>query len=317
MKAAIYTSYGEPEVVNLMDLPKPTAKDHEVVVKVNAATVTSGDWRMRAGVPFAIRIYNGLFKLKRTVLGHEFSGVVDRVGAQVTRFKVGDPVFGTTGEGAGAHAEFVAVPADGIIALKPDAIPDEKAAALPVGALTALYFLRQADVRKGQKVLIYGASGSVGTYAVQLAKHFGGEVTAVCSGANAELVRSLGADQVVDYQKEDFTQKKDSYDVVFDAVGKASFRKSQNALKPRGIYLTVAMDLNLIFQSILTSLTKRYNLISAVSKPTLDDFRVIIDLAEQGSLSPVIDRTYRLSEIQQAHRHAETGHKKGNLVLLP
>jgi len=317
MKAAIYTSYGEPEVVNLMDLPKPTAKDHEVVVKVNAATVTSGDWRMRAGVPFAIRIYNGLFKLKRTVLGHEFSGVVDRVGAQVTRFKVGDPVFGTTGEGAGAHAEFVAVPADGIIALKPDAIPDEKAAALPVGALTALYFLRQADVRKGQKVLIYGASGSVGTYAVQLAKHFGGEVTAVCSGANAELVRSLGADQVIDYQKEDFTQKKDSYDVVFDAVGKASFRKSQNALKPRGIYLTVAMDLNLIFQSILTSLTKRYNLISAVSKPTLDDFRVIIDLAEQGSLSPVIDRTYRLSEIQQAHRHAETGHKKGNLVLLP
>lgn len=317
MKAAIYTSYGEPEVVNLMDLPKPTAKDHEVVVKVNAATVTSGDWRMRAGVPFAIRIYNGLFKLKRTVLGHEFSGVVDRVGAQVTRFKVGDPVFGTTGEGAGAHAEFVAVPADGIIALKPDAIPDEKAAALPVGALTALYFLQQADVRKGQKVLIYGASGSVGTFAVQLAKHFGGEVTAVCSGANAELVRSLGADQVIDYQKEDFTQKKDSYDVVFDAVGKASFRKSQNALKPRGIYLTVAMDLNLIFQSILTSLTKRYNLISAVSKPTLDDFRIIIDLAEQGSLSPVIDRTYRLSEIQQAHRHAETGHKKGNLVLLP
>ena len=317
MKAAIYTSYGEPEVVNLMDLPKPTAKDHEVVVKVNAATVTSGDWRMRAGVPFAIRIYNGLFKLKRTVLGHEFSGVVDRVGAQVTRFKVGDPVFGTTGEGAGAHAEFVAVPADGIIALKPDAIPDEKAAALPVGALTALYFLRQADVRKGQKVLIYGASGSVGTYAVQLAKHFGGEVTAVCSGANVEWVRSLGAGKVIDYQKEDFTQKKDSYDVVFDAVGKASFRKSQNALKPRGIYLTVAMDLNLIFQSILTSLTKRYKLISTVSKPTLDDFRIIIDLAEQGSLSPVIDRTYRLSEIQQAHRHAETGHKKGNLVLLP
>jgi len=317
MKAAIYTSYGEPEVVNLMDLPKPTAKDHEVVVKVNAATVTSGDWRMRAGVPFAIRIYNGLFKLKRTILGHEFSGVVDRVGAQVTRFKVGDPVFGTTGEGAGAHAEFVAVPADGIVALKPDAIPDEKAAALPVGALTAFYFLRQADVKKGQKVLIYGASGSVGTYAVQLAKHFGAEVTAVCSGANVEWVRSLGAGKVIDYQKEDFTKQKDSYDVVFDAVGKASFTKSRNALKRRGIYLTVAMDLNLIFQSILTSLTKRYNLISAVSKPTLDDFRVIIDLAEQGSLSPVIDRTYRLSEIQQAHRHAETGHKKGNLVLLP
>ena len=317
MKAAIYTSYGEPEVVNLVEVPKPTPQDHEIVVKVNAATVTSGDWRMRAGVPFAIRIYNGLFKLKRTVLGHEFSGVVDRVGAQVTQFKVGDPVFGTTGEGAGAHAEFVAVPANGIVALKPDAIPDEKAAALPVGALTALYFLRQADVKKGQNVLIYGASGSVGTYAVQLAKHFGAEVTAVCSGSNVEWVRSLGADQVIDYHKDDFTQQKDAYDVVFDAVGKASFGKSRNALKPGGVFLTVAMDLKLMFQSIVTSITKRYKLISAVSKPTLDDFLVIIDLAEQGSLAPVIDRTYQLSEIRQAHRHAETGHKKGNLVLRP
>ncbi|MCB9192845.1 MAG: NAD(P)-dependent alcohol dehydrogenase, partial [Flavobacteriales bacterium] len=253
MKAAVYTKYGTPEVVQVKEVPKPVTQENEILVKVEAATVTAGDWRMRAGNPFAIRLYNGLFKLKRTILGHEFSGVVESVGKNVTQFKVGDAVFGTTGDGAGAHAEFVTVPADCIIVRKPDDIPHEKAAALPVGALTALYFLQQANVKRGQKVLIHGASGSVGTYAVQLAKHFGAGVTAVCSGTNVELVRSLGADKVIDYRKEDFTTQTDTYDIVFDAVGKASFSKSKNTLKLKGTFLTVAMSLPLMFQLVLTS----------------------------------------------------------------
>lgn len=317
MKAAVYTKYGTPDVVQVKEMPKPVPRENEILVKVEAATVTAGDWRMRAGNPFAIRLYNGLFKLKRNVLGHEFSGVVESIGKSVTQFKVGDAVFGTTGDGAGAHAEFVAVPADGIIVRNPDTIPHEKAAALPVGALTALYFLQQANIKKGQKVLIYGASGSVGTYAVQLAKHFGAEVTAVCSGANVELVRSLGADKVIDYQKEDFTTQTDTYDMVFDAVGKASFSKSKNALKLKGTFLTVAMSLPLMLQLVLTSLSGRYKLISTVSKPTLEDLQLIAELAEQGVIKPVIDRTFPLSEIQKAHGLAETGHKKGNVVLKP
>lgn len=317
MKAVVYTKYGTPEVVQVKEVPKPVPQENEILVKIEAATVTAGDWRMRAGNPFAIRLYNGLFKLKRTVLGHEFSGVVESVGKNVTQFNVGDAVFGTTGDGAGAHAEFVAVPADGIIVRKPDAIPHEKAAALPVGALTALYFLQQANIKKGQKVLIYGASGSVGTYAVQLAKHFGAEVTAVCSGSNVELVRSLGADKVIDYQKEDFTTQTDTYDIVFDAVGKASFSKSKNALRLKSTFLTVAMSLPLMFQLVLASISGRYKLISTVSKPTLEDLQLIEDLAEKGVIKPVIDRTFPLSEIQKAHKLAETGHKKGNVVLKP
>lgn len=317
MKAAVYTKYGTPEVVQVKEVPKPVPQENEILVKIEAATVTAGDWRMRAGNPLAIRLYNGLFKLKRTVLGHEFSGVVESVGKNVTQFNVGDAVFGTTGDGAGAHAEFVAVPADGIIVRKPDAIPHEKAAALPVGALTALYFLQQANIKKGQKVLIYGASGSVGTYAVQLAKHFGAEVTAVCSGSNVELVRSLGADKVIDYQKEDFTTQTDTYDIVFDAVGKASFSKSKNALRLKSTFLTVAMSLPLMFQLVLASISGRYKLISTVSKPTLEDLQLIEDLAEKGVIKPVIDRTFPLSEIQKAHKLAETGHKKGNVVLKP
>ncbi|MCB9186695.1 MAG: NAD(P)-dependent alcohol dehydrogenase [Flavobacteriales bacterium] len=317
MKAAVYTKYGTPEVVQVKEVPKPVTQENEILVKVEAATVTAGDWRMRAGNPFAIRLYNGLFKLKRTILGHEFSGVVESVGKNVTQFKVGDAVFGTTGDGAGAHAEFVTVPADCIIVRKPDDIPHEKAAALPVGALTALYFLQQANVKRGQKVLIHGASGSVGTYAVQLAKHFGAGVTAVCSGTNVELVRSLGADKVIDYRKEDFTTQTDTYDIVFDAVGKASFSKSKNTLKLKGTFLTVAMSLPLMFQLVLTSISGRYKLISTVSKPTLEDLQLIAELAEKGAIKPVIDRTFPLSEIRKAHELAETGHKKGNVVLKP
>lgn len=315
MKAAVYKRYGKPGVVHIQDVKKPMPGKNDVVVKVNASTLTAGDWRMRAGNPFIIRLYNGLFKIKRPVLGHEFAGVVDRVGEGVAQFQKGDLVFGSTGEGAGAHAEDVVVPANGVLVHRPGTITDAVAATLPVGACTALYFLHKANIERGQKVLIYGASGSVGTYAVQLAKYFGAEVTAVCSHSNADLVRSLGADKVIDYTKEDFSVYRDAYDVIFDAVGKTSFTKSKNALKPKGTYLTVAMSPGLMLQSALTKCSKRYKLISDIARPTMECLRFLTILVENHALRSVIDRTYSFADIRKAHAYAETGHKKGNVVI--
>ncbi len=316
MKAAVYTTYGNPEVVQVKDLQKPTPEKNEIVVKVKATTLTAGDWRMRAGNPFVMRFYNGMFKLKRTVLGHEFSGVVDSVGKDVTQFKKGDAVFGYTGSNAGAHAQYVAVSADGVIIHKPKNINDQDAAALPVGASTALHFLRKANIKQGQKVLIYGASGSVGTYAVQLAKYFGASVTAVCSKRNAELVRSLGADKVIDYSKEDFSKSHEKFDVIFDAVGKTTYSKSQKILKPRGAYLSVGMTVSLILYSALNTFTKKHQIASGVAKLTVEELQFLTKLMETGILKPVIDCSYSLSEIQKAHQHAESGRKRGNLVIL-
>lgn len=315
MKAIVYKKYGGPKVLLIEEVERPIPQDNEVLVKVNATTVTAGDWRMRAGDPFVIRLYNGLFKIKRTVLGHEFSGVVDSVGKNVTRFKKGDHIFGGTGAGAGAHAEYVAVPANGAIEEKPQSMSDENATALPIGALTALFFLRQANIKPGQKVLVYGSSGSVGTYAVQLAKHFGAEVTGVCSSVNIELVGSLGADNVIDYRTEDFTLAGKEYDVIFDAVGKASFASAKNVLKRNGTYLTVAMSLTLMLQSVIAAIRGKYKLISTISKMTTEELQFIAQLVENGELKPVIDCTYPLSDIQTAHEHAQTGHKKGNIII--
>jgi NADPH:quinone reductase-like Zn-dependent oxidoreductase len=317
MKAAVYTEYGKPEVVQVKEVPKPIPDDNEVVVKVNATTMTAGDWRMRAGDPFVIKLYNGLFKIKRTVLGQEFSGVVDSVGKNVTRFNKGDYIFGGTGDSAGGHAEYVAVPADGAIVHKPESMTNENAAALPIGALTALFFLRQADIKPGQKVLIYGASGSVGTYAVQLAKHFDAEVTGVCSSTNLEMVRSLGADKLIDYRQEDYAKNGEEYDVIFDAVGKTSFGTGKNALKLKGAYLTVAMSFTLMLQSVINSITGRHKFVSALTKMTAEELLFLTKLVETGELKPVIDCTYPLSDIQTAHRHAQTGRKKGNIVIRP
>ena len=315
MKAAVYSQYGTPEVVKIQEATKPLPKDNEILVKVHTTTVTSGDWRMRAGDPFAIRLYNGLFAPKRTILGHEFSGVVDSVGKDVTHCKSGDPVFGLAGGEAGAHAEYVVVPADGTVAPKPASISDATAAALPNGAMTALFFLKQANIQPGQKVLINGASGSVGTYAVQLAKYFGAEVTAVCSTRNVELVRSLGADNVIDYTQYDFTNNPEQYHVIFDAVGKASYNKSKKVLRKQGIFLTVAMSIPLLLQSVVASWVGKKKLITAIAKMTPEDLRFVIQLVEKGQLRVVVDRRYSFSDISNAHEHAQTGHKIGNLVL--
>ncbi|HEX2906620.1 MAG TPA: NAD(P)-dependent alcohol dehydrogenase [Phototrophicaceae bacterium] len=304
MKAVIYTQYGAPDVLQLREVPKPTPKADEVLIRVRATTVTIGDTIMRSlNIPvpgwqkFMARLYLGFFKPKRPTPGMELAGDIEAVGAQVTRFKPGDAVLASTFRlNFGGNAEYKCVPETGILALKPANLSYEEAAAVPGAMMTALRCLRQGRIQPGQKVLIYGASGAVGTNAVQLAKHhFGAEVTAVCSTANLELVRSLGADHVIDYTREDLTQRGAAYDVIFDAVGKLEPVHGKKVLKPQGIYLNV-------------------HKVSGGSEK-LEDLLFVKSLIEAGKLKPVIDRCYPLEQIMGAHRYVETGHKKGNVAI--
>jgi NADPH:quinone reductase-like Zn-dependent oxidoreductase len=299
VKAAVYTTYGPPEVIHLEEVQKPTPRDHEVLVKVRAATVAAGDVRMRKPDPVAARLYNGLFRPRKvTILGFELAGDVLATGRNAKRFKEGDPVFAFTGFHFGAHAQYRCLPEagtvkQGLIAHKPARMTYAQAAAVPVGGLTALAFLRKGRVQPGHAVLVYGASGSVGTYAVQLAKHLGAHVTGVCSGANLDLVRSLGADRVVDYTAQDFAASGEVYDLVFDAVGKTSAGLCRRSVKRGGVFLSV-------------------NGSADVLPEDLETLRGIIDA---GKLTAVIDRAYPLAQIVEAHRYVETGHKRGNVVI--
>jgi NADPH:quinone reductase-like Zn-dependent oxidoreductase len=321
MKAAVYDRYGPPEVLRIADIPTPAPRDDEVLVRVHAAVVGAVDSIARRGIPRQIRAYAGPLRPRSHVLGADFAGEVEAVGAGVTRFAVGDRVFGTVAPRFGAHAEYVCLSQDGALAPKPAGLSDAEAAAL-VDA-TALFFLRdKAKLHAGQSVLVNGASGSVGTAAVQHARALGATVTAVCSGANADLVRSLGAEEVVDYTREDFTRTGRTYDVIFDAVGKSSFARCRAALNRGGVYLTVASSLRILLQMAWTSRFGDRRAMVAFSglrpaREKLADLRYVTELVAAAKLAPVVDTTYPLSRIAEAHRYVDTGHKRGNVIVTP
>ena len=317
MKAIVYTEYGPPDVLQVKEIQKPIPKANEVLIKMHATTVTAADWRIRKADPFLARLMNGFLRPKKfNVLGIELAGETEEVGKEVTRFKPGDQVFGTTGFGFGAYAEYVVVPEDASITLKPSNLPLEESATVPVGADTALFFLRtQGNIQSGRKVLIYGASSSVGSYAVQLAKYFGAEVTAVCSTANQEWVKDLGADKMIDYKKEDFTESGETYDLIFDAVGKLSIFRSMKALKEDGVFLDAVGMLRRGIQGKLATMGNNKRVLGDTATGKLEDLEFLKELIEEGKLKPVIDRRYRLEDIAEAHRYVETGRKKGNVII--
>jgi NADPH:quinone reductase-like Zn-dependent oxidoreductase len=322
MRAAIYRRYGPPEVVQVEEVPKPSPEDNEVLVRVHATTVAAADWRMRKADPFLMRIMTGLWRPKTQILGMEFAGTVESVGKSVTRFRAGDQVFGSTGFKFGAHAEYLCVAENGVLAMKPVNMTLEEAAAVLFGGISALHFLRLARIQAGQKALIYGASGSVGVFAVQLAKHFGADVTGVCSTANLEMVKSLGADRVVDYTRDDFSKAGRVYDIVCDTVGKSGFSRTLKSLKRGGCYLRIGASggllsiLGAMLRGMWISLTGAAKVIGGVARVAPGDLDLFLRLIEAGELRTVIDRRYSLDEIAEAHRYAEAGHKKGHVVVL-
>jgi NADPH:quinone reductase-like Zn-dependent oxidoreductase len=317
MKAIVYSKYGPPEVLQIKEVEKPVPKDNEILIKIFATTVTSGDCRMRKADPFAIRFFNGLTRPKKTtILGNEFSGEIEEVGKNVKLFRKGDQVFGQAGMSLGTNAEYICLSEDGTVDIKPANLTFEEAAVIPFGGNTALHFLRKGDIRNGQKVLIYGASGSLGTAAIQLARYFGAEVTGVCSTANIELVKSLGADKVIDYTKENFTQNGQSYDIIFDTTGKSPFSGCLKSLKQNGIYLrAVHMTLSSNIRGLWTSMTSSKKVIGGVATELKENLVFLRELIEAGRLKPVLDRRYPFEQIAEAHRYVDKGHKKGNVAV--
>ena len=316
MKAVVYEKYGPPEVLHLKEVEMPVPKDNEVLIRIHATAVNSGDIRMRKADPFAVRFMLGLIRPGKNVLGIVFAGEIEAVGKNVTLFKNGDQVYGTSVKNFGAYAEYKCLPEENTMAIKPVGLTYKEAAAIPFGGTTALHFLRKAKVQSGQKVLIYGASGAVGTAAVQLARYFGADVTGVCSTSNLEMVKSLGATRVIDYTKEDFSKGTEAYDIVFDTVGKSPFSGSVKSLKKNGYYLRVVhMALAPVIRGLWISITSNKKVIGGVTNETSEDINFLNSLIETGQLKPVIDRTYPIEQIVEAHHYVEEGHKKGNVVI--
>jgi NADPH:quinone reductase-like Zn-dependent oxidoreductase len=321
MKAILQTAYGGPEILRVAEVPRPEPDDHGILIRVHATLVTAADGMMRSGIPKFGRLMLGLTKPKKPIPGTEVAGVVEEVGSAVTRFEVGDRVVGSSDTSFGAHAEYMCLPDSGVLAAIPENFDFAEAVAVCEGAMTALPFLRDMGmVQPGQKVLINGASGSVGSAAVQLAKHLGAEVTGVCSAANVELVKSLGADSVIDYAKEDFANGSDRYDVVFDTVGNRTFAECRRVLTPSGRYLSSVLSAPLLARVLWTSMFGGQKAKFAATGIRSHDKKIkdqsfILQLAEQGTLRPVIDRHFTFEDIPGAHRYVDTGHKKGCLVI--
>nr|WP_298926222.1 NAD(P)-dependent alcohol dehydrogenase [uncultured Allomuricauda sp.] len=322
MKAVVCTKYGPPEVLQLKEIEKPVPKDNEVQIKIHATTVSAADYRVRSfNVPVSFwipaRLMLGLRKPRKFILGMELSGEIETVGKDVTTFKKGDQVFAATLQTFGAYAEYICLPEDGPIAIKPTNITFEEAAAVPIGARTALHYLKKiGNVKPEQKVLIYGASGSVGTYAVQLAKYFGAEVTGVCSTANLDLVKSLGADRVIDYTQHNFIENFETYDIIFVTIDKLPFSACKKVLSKKGIYLNIARPIPSL-QMIWTSLTSSNKVVVGKNSPESAEALIILKkIIEEEQLKPVIDKIFTLHQIVEAHKYVDRGHKKGNVVIV-
>jgi NADPH:quinone reductase-like Zn-dependent oxidoreductase len=320
MKAAVYAKYGPPEVLQLREVAKPVPKNNEILIEIFATSVTKFDCWTRSctappGFRLLSRIASGIRKPKKQILGTELAGEIESVGKDVKLFMTGDQVFASTGMGLGSNAEYLCMPEDGPVAPKPVNMTYEQAACVPQGSLTALYFLRKANIRRGQKVLIFGASGGVGTAAVQLAKYFGADVTGVCSTSKVDLVKSLGADRVVDYMKEDLAAGDPAFDIIFDTVGKSPISDFKRLLDKEGRYLFATFGLPRLFQMIWFSITSSKKAIFGVLKETSEDLVFLKELIENEKIKSVIDRSFPLDQAAEAHGYVEAGHKKGNVVL--
>ncbi len=324
MKAIVWTRYGPPEVLQLQEVAKPTPKDDEVLIRIYAATVIAGDCEVRnLKIPILFRLpmrmYVGFRKPKRiTILGQELAGEIESVGKDVRLFKAGDQVFAATGFTMGAYAEYICLPeksTDGVVAAKPANMTYEEAAAVPTGGLEALHFLRKGNIQRGQKVLINGAGGTIGTFAVQLAKSFGAEVTGVDSAEKLAMLRSIGADYVVDYAQEDFTKRGHVYDIIFDVVGKSSFSGCIRSLTPHGRYLLANPGLSQMVRGLWTSKRSNKKVLFGTGSQKTEDLMFLKALVETGTIQSVIDRIYPLEQVAEAHRYVEKGHKKGNVVI--
>jgi NADPH:quinone reductase-like Zn-dependent oxidoreductase len=320
MRAAVYRKFGGPEVVRIGEVPKPSPKDDEVLIKVLASTVSVADYRMRSrdlpkGLGFLAPIAIGVFGPRKPVLGYDIAGVVEAVGANVTRFKPGDEVIAMPGLKFGAHAEYRCMPESDPVALKPTNMNIEEAVTLIFGGQTALRYFRQAKIQPGDEVLVNGASGAVGTAAVQIAKHLGAVVTAVCSGGNAELVRSLGADHVIDYESEDFARNGKTYNVIVECVGNAPFERVEGSIKPGGALVLVVVDLKGMLGASRNSKKSGKRVIMGDATPRAEELEYLVKLTEAGEYRAVIDRTYDFEEIVEAHRYVDTGRKRGNVIV--
>jgi NADPH:quinone reductase-like Zn-dependent oxidoreductase len=323
VKAVLHTHYGSPDLLELREIDKPNPKANQILIAIRATTVSTGDCNVRNFTfvtksmrPIA-RLMFGLRKpWKARILGTELAGEVERAGRDVTRFKTGDRVVASTAMAGGGHAQYACVPETGAVVIKPSSLSWEEAVAIPFGANTALYFLRdRGRIRAGHELLIIGASGAIGSAAVQLAKHFGAKVTGVCSGTNVELVKSLGADTVIDYTRDDFTTNGQTYDLIFDVVGATTFDRCTHSLKPNGVFLQNIMELTDVVRALRTSITRGKKIKGGVAIANRENMTLIAELAAAETLRPVIDRIYPLERIAEAFKHVEQGHKKGNVVI--